>query len=245
MAIIGPGITIGPGIIFDTAPIPGVTTAGLTMYWDIGNSSSYPGTGTTITDLSGNGITGTLSGSPTYSAGGLTTALSKYIYTPTTFNLGNAWTVTVVSNTSTTQPQYWATMWGGETWSSAGFIAYQSSSSSLTFGKPSGGTSWSTTQAAIQGNNTVWDFTYDGSTVKLFKNGNTTPVQSAAMTTATLSTWGIFFGARHINGGGTTATDFSNTTFYQMRVYNNALSTTDIAANYAAVKAQYPGLSLP
>jgi hypothetical protein len=136
-------------------------------------------------------------------------------------------------------------MWGDEAWSSAGFIAYQTSSSSLTFGKPSGGTSWSTTQAAIQGNNTVWDFTYDGTTVALYKNGNSTPVQSAAMTTATASSAGIFFGARHVNGGGATATDFSATTFYQMRVYNRALTTAEIATNYSSVKTAYPGLSLP
>jgi len=136
-------------------------------------------------------------------------------------------------------------MWGNEAWSSAGFIAYQSSSTTLSFGKPIGGQTWSTTQAAIQGNNTVWDFTYDGVTVKLYKNGNATPVQSGAMGTATSAAHGIFFGARHINGGGSTATDFSATTFYQMRVYNAALSTADIAANYAAVKAQYPGLGLP
>jgi hypothetical protein len=151
----------------------------------------------------------------------------------------------VVSNTSTTQTQYWAVMWGGETWSSAGFLAYQTGATSLTFGKPSGGTSWSTTQAAIQGNNTVWDFTYDGTTVALYKNGNPTPVQSAAMTTATVSTYGIFFGARHVNGGGSTPTDFSTTTFYQMRIYNRALNTTEIASNYSTVKAQYSGLSLP
>lgn len=219
-------------------------TSGLQIFWDIGSSSSYPGSGTTITDLSGNGITGTLSGSPTYSGGGLTTDSGKYIYTPTTFNLANAWTMSIVSNTSTTQPQYWSTMWGNEAWSSAGFIAYQAGSSSLSFGKPTGGTTWSTTQAAIQGNNTVWDFTYDGTTVKLYKNGNATPVQSATMATATSAAHGIFFGARHTNGGGTTPTDFSATTFYQMRVYNRALTTGEIATNYAAVKTNYPGLGL-
>lgn len=248
MAVIGPGITIGPGIKFDTAPSAiSYVTSGLQLFWDIGNTLSYNNAAapTVINDLSPAGnIAGTVS-SATYSSGGLTTGTSKYIYSPTTFNLANAWTVTVVSNTSTTQPQYWATMWGNEAWSSSGFIAYQSSSSTLTYGKPSGGTSWSTTQAAIQGNNTVWDFTYDGTTVKLYKNGNATPVSSAAMSTATSASHGIFFGARHINGGGTTATDFSNTTFYQMRVYNRALTTSEIAQNYSSVKAQYPGLSLP
>lgn len=243
---IGNGINIGGGIqiLSDIPATPPYVTSGLQMFWDIGNATSYPGSGTTITDLSGNGITGTLSGSPAYSGGGITTALSKYIYTPTTFNLANAWTVTVVSNTNTAQPQYWATMWGNEAWSSAGFIAYQSSSTSLFFGKPIGGSTWNTTQAAIQGNNTVWDFTYDGTTIKLYKNGNATPVSSSSMTAATSAAHGIFFGARHVNGGGSTATDFSATKFYQMRVYNRALTTGEIESNYSTVKAQYPGLGL-
>lgn len=244
--LIGSGINIGNGIciVNDTLPSTYVSS-GLQMFWDIGNSASYPGSGTTITDLSGNGITGTLSGSPAYSGGGITSASGKYIYTPTTFNLANVWTMSIVSNTSTTQPQYWSTMWGNEAWSSAGFIAYQPSNSTLNFGKPTGGTTWSTTQAAIQGNNTVWDFTYDGTTVKLYKNGNATPVQSAAMATATSAAHGIFFGARHVNGGGSTPTDYSATTFYQMRVYNRALTTAEIATNYSSVKTAYPGLSLP
>lgn len=244
--IISSGITIGNGIRIVNDVSSSYVSAGLQMFWDIGNSLSYPGSGTVITDLSGNGINGTVSGA-TYASGGLTTGTtgSKYIYTPSTFNLGNAWTVTIVSNTSATQTQYWATMWGDEAWPSTGFIAYQTASTVLTFGKPSGGTSWSTTQAAIQGNNTVWDFTYDGTTVALYKNGAATPVQSAAMTTATASSAGIFFGARHVNGGGATPTDFSNTTFYQMRIYNRALNTTEIATNYSSVKTAYPGLSLP
>jgi hypothetical protein len=65
--IIGSGITIGAGIglIPDLAP---VVTTGLQLYLDAGNASSYPGSGTTWTDLSGNSRDGTLTNGPTYSA---------------------------------------------------------------------------------------------------------------------------------------------------------------------------------
>jgi hypothetical protein len=45
-----------------------IVTEGLVGHWDAGNPYSYPGTGTTWTDLSGNGFNGTLTNGPTYSA---------------------------------------------------------------------------------------------------------------------------------------------------------------------------------
>jgi hypothetical protein len=47
---------------------PSIVTNGLTSCLDAGNSKSYPGSGTTLTDLTGNGINGTLTGSVTYSS---------------------------------------------------------------------------------------------------------------------------------------------------------------------------------
>lgn len=45
-----------------------IITSGLTFHVDAGNPSSYPGSGTTWTDLSGNGNNGTLTNGPTFSA---------------------------------------------------------------------------------------------------------------------------------------------------------------------------------
>jgi hypothetical protein len=46
----------------------GIVQSGLVLNLDAGVSSSYPGTGTTWTDLSGNGNNGTLEGGPIYSS---------------------------------------------------------------------------------------------------------------------------------------------------------------------------------
>ena len=43
-----------------------LVTSGLLAYLDAGNTKSYPGTGTTITDLSGQAATGTINGSVTW-----------------------------------------------------------------------------------------------------------------------------------------------------------------------------------
>ena len=45
---------------------PKIITDGLVLALDAGNTKSYPGSGTTWTDLSGNGNNGTLINSPTY-----------------------------------------------------------------------------------------------------------------------------------------------------------------------------------
>ena len=49
-------------------PTPDPLPSGIIMYYDAGNPASYPGTGTTITDLSGNGYTATLNTNITYSS---------------------------------------------------------------------------------------------------------------------------------------------------------------------------------
>jgi len=47
---------------------PSIVTNGLVLCLDAGNTKSYPGSGTTWTDLSGLGNTGTLTNGPTYSS---------------------------------------------------------------------------------------------------------------------------------------------------------------------------------
>jgi hypothetical protein len=65
---IGSGISIGTGISILPNLSSGVVTSGLQLYLDAGNASSYPGSGTTWTDLTVNGRNGTLTGGPTYSS---------------------------------------------------------------------------------------------------------------------------------------------------------------------------------
>jgi hypothetical protein len=65
--IIGSGVTIGSGVKLIVESSASVVTTGLQLYLDAGNASSYPGSGTTWTDLSGNSRDGTLTNGPTYS----------------------------------------------------------------------------------------------------------------------------------------------------------------------------------
>ena len=71
MAIaIGPGINIGAGISITSADA--YVTSGLITYLDAGVNSSYPGTGTTWTDLSPAANNFTLTASPPWTSAGST-----------------------------------------------------------------------------------------------------------------------------------------------------------------------------
>jgi hypothetical protein len=63
---IGGGITIGAGISIE--PFTTITTAGLVLHLDAGNTASYPGTGTVWTDLVASRIFN-LNNGPTYNSG--------------------------------------------------------------------------------------------------------------------------------------------------------------------------------
>jgi len=58
------GVTLNGVYVVDL----GIVTTNLSMFLDAGNASSYPGSGTAWTDLSGNSRNGTLTGGPTYTS---------------------------------------------------------------------------------------------------------------------------------------------------------------------------------
>ena len=58
------GVTLNGVYVIDL----GIVTTNLSMFLDAGNASSYPGSGTAWTDLSGNSRNGTLTNGPTYTS---------------------------------------------------------------------------------------------------------------------------------------------------------------------------------
>lgn len=86
-------------------PAAPYVTDNLLAYLDAGNAASYPGTGTTWTDLTGNGYNGTLINGPTYSSenGGsiLFTRPSQYGFIAPDINLQRDFTLEMWVNTLT------------------------------------------------------------------------------------------------------------------------------------------------
>ena len=74
-----------------------IVTDGLVLNVDLGKSASYPGTGTTVYDLSGSGFVGTLISSPTFSSlngGSLVFGGSSYITRSSALDTGQNFSVT-------------------------------------------------------------------------------------------------------------------------------------------------------
>ena len=104
------------------APASGIVTSGLILNLDAGNASSYPGTGTTWTDLSGNNNNGTLVNGVGYSSsnGGIMTfdGVNDFVNcgNSSTFNQTNALTLSTwvkinsLSSTNTLIGKQWCNL---------------------------------------------------------------------------------------------------------------------------------------
>ena len=227
-----------------TAIPSGYVTSGLQF-----NLQTAPTSGTTWTDSSGNSRNATLVGSPSYvsnNGGGIRLnnengSGTDYISVP--YNIAsNTVTVEVVASFNPTS--FWGTIWGNEIYNtSGGYLAYIDNSTNLYYGIPN-----NETTVTITDSNAIrhWIFVINGTQASLFLNG------SQIGTTATISNQTIFatndfyFGARHNNNGigfGGDTMNNSNSAdypvFYQMRVYNRALSGAEVLQNFNANKSTY------
>lgn len=152
-------------------------------------------------------------------------------------------TVTVEVIASFNPTSNWATIWGNEGYSAGrGYLAYMPTSTSITYGKPN-----SSSSETVTASNAVrqYIFVINGTTQSLYLNGSQVGASDTVTNQTLFVTTEFLFGARHTNAG-TGATDKMNNSnsslqpvFYQMRIYNRALSASEVTQNYNAVKSTY------
>ena len=222
-------------------------TSGLILNYDISNSSSYSGSGTTVTDLQGNS-NATLSGSPTYSSsnGGYLTfnsASSQSLLLNTSLN-----SVLSPPNTSTVISFFvWVYLTGNgvivDETSNTGWHDSQIEmvSGTLRFSVWSNGTGFASTVATPLNAWYYVGLTYDGTTLRAYVNG-------AAAGSAVYSR-----STPYNNGGGVPlkygialadSTSLGNGGYGNFRwgafhVYNTALSGANVLNNYNATKSRF------
>jgi hypothetical protein len=213
------------------------------------NLLTAPSSGTTWIDASGNGRNATLQGTPTYvsnNGGGIrlnntTFGGTDYISVP--YNIAST-TSTIEIVASFNPTSNWATIWGNEAYSfSRGYFAYMANASTITWGSPTA----NTTNATITASNVIrhWIFVINGTSKSLYLNGTQLGTTATLNNPGSYATSEFLFGARHTNVGTGAADKLNNSNsslypvFYQMRVYNKALSGSEITQNYNAIKTTY------
>jgi len=233
---IGGGIKIGGGI--NIAQELSYVTTGLQLHLDAGNTTSYPGTGSTWTDLVASKAF-TLYNSPTYSSnnGGylnFVPSSSQYASSSTSLSSLSNWTVETW--------HYFTTYTGGDpcilteqypgVTSKINFSLGVDVSGGLQNGFWDG--TWHATPAYSLTTN-AWSHivgTYDGATIKLYVNN--TQVGSLSYTgTSTSSQSGIVLMRRWDLG------DYWGGYLSVVRIYNSALTTAQINQNFQAQRSRF------
>jgi hypothetical protein len=207
-----------------------IVTANLIACFDPGNPRTYPGTGTTIRDASGNGYTGTLTNGPTYSAvnGGVFVldGVNDYIDIPinlTSTNytiIGAARYVVAAGRTFSAKNNNWLMgQWNGSTenYYAEGWVA-----GAGTGGPTPSDTNWRF--YAATGN-------IAGDNYALYVNG--APVSTQAPTAGSQGPNGFSIGAAFAGS------EFSNSQIGIFLVYNTVLTEAQIVQNFNAYRGRY------
>ena len=217
---------------------PDINENGLVLFLDAANRLSYPGSGTAWSDLSGNSNTGTLTNGPTFSAGNMGSILfdgtddyasTGKVLVPRTggFHI-DGWVY--LNNTNTAKmfvTQYFNGVDAGR------FQCYFEDDGTIRM--HDGGGSMTGTNPSYSAN--VWIYVAyqrdSNNLCNIFVNG--IQATTGATKTSTLQDTNTIIGSRGTSQSGT----WFNGMMSNVRIYNRALTATEILQNYNAVKSRF------
>jgi hypothetical protein len=222
---------------------PASVSSGLVLYFDPSNTASYPGSGTTITDLSGNGRNGTMSNitftSPYFSYNGTNSQIA--IADNALLEPGSGdWTMEVwVNQTNSGNDVVLGKFDPGGTSSDVSYsIRTTGTSYYAQIGDGSGGYINSTTHAGTINNwyQIVYVFTnIAANTLQTFVNGSSIGSVNHSLVSILNTSAGLYLGS------------YNNGEYPQWfdgkigitRLYNKALTSAEVLQNYTTDKSKY------
>jgi len=217
---------------------PKIVTDGLVLCLDAANPKSYPGSGTTWTDLSGNGNDGTLVngvGFDSGNQGSLTfDGVNDYVDCGNIFNAENQSLTGMVNSKEISFSKYNAFL---DKLSSGGSWRFHSNNGNLLLGvRPNAGGYTTISSGAILSTN-IWynlAFSYNSATnfVSLFVNG-------LMVTSGTLSLTPGSNGTPLRIGRATNNGVYSNFNMGGAMLYDRALTEAEIKQNFNALRGRY------
>ena len=220
---------------------PEIANDGLVFHLDAANTKSYPGTGTTWSDMSGNSNTGTLTNGPTYSStnGGsiVFDGTNDLVASPNSTALDTqTFTIEVwVKTNNTTQNGFWFEKCAVNTQ----YSLFQEGANIICRVNTGTLVNVVTATTATYMNTIQWYqvvFTFTSGSQILYINGVVVNTGTTAGTVAT-NNGGMSIGAY----GGQTG---SNSYYYNgnvsiAKVYNRVLSAAEIQQNFKATRGRY------
>lgn len=227
---------------------PRIVTNGLVLCLDAANIKSYPGSGTTWTDLSGAGNHGTLINGPTYNSankGGIVfDGSNDRIDVPTLPYqfLSTGFTVSVVFKYSQTTTNDNLIAWGSSAFNSGMSYSWEiriRGNSNVEFSPgiyATGGSSPTrlnyTQSPALNGRIAVMDVSYEA-------NGNSIIYENgAAKSSLNYSGVGTYTNTQSLRIGRGTDSNFPGT-IYSVKIYNRSLTSAEIQQNFNALRGRY------
>jgi hypothetical protein len=221
---------------------PSLVMSGLILALDAANTKSYPGSGTTWTDISANGRVGTLTNGPTYNS-----ANSGSI----TFTAASSNSVLLTGSTAVSQATF--TVWlrrNGSQNDYAGILftrgGVSSSISGLSFFSTVNnlGYNWNNAVAAFSFNSglTVPDGVWCMAALSLTSTAATLYLcQSSGTTSATntLAHSSTTFDGLKLGWDGTASSRYMNGSIASAHLYNRALSASEIQQNFNALRGRF------
>jgi len=215
---------------------PKIVTDGLVLYLDAGNSLSYPGSGTTWTDLSRSRTNAVLNNGPTFSNGSIVfDGVDDYVNLPPYTINGYSYTYEVVGkfgNTSTYIMDH-------ETPRIVLGVSPDGTGNMYTYNKIAyypNGPSWEAFGTYPMGDNLFHIITYtiDNGTMKAYldgvQSGNT--ANGASVYIGTSST-PVTLMSRY------SVSNFKSGTLASFKIYNRALTSQEVQQNYNALKTRF------
>jgi Concanavalin A-like lectin/glucanases superfamily/Chitobiase/beta-hexosaminidase C-terminal domain/Family of unknown function (DUF6298) len=212
---------------FANAANPAVSPSGLMAYWKFDE-----GSGTTVTDSSGNGNKGTLVNGPLWTAGRVGNALyfdgiNDTITVPdsNSLDLSSSFTLSAWVNPASTFTDFRSILV-----KNYGYYLYASVAGYCGDGSPLGGFSGATAQTVCQPSplpTNTWTHlavTYNGSTLTFYRDG--VPVTTSSVAGTFSPTTGI------LQIGGSQFGEYFKGLIDEVRIYNRALNDTEIQTVY-------------
>jgi len=217
-----------------------IVTDGLVLALDAADRNSYPGSGTTWTDLSGNGNNGTLTNGPTFDSGNG----GSIVFDGTNDH------VTFTSNPSLTDQitiEVWVKL--NSTSAGTGWICGRESSYRILYSSnvfawvcATDNNGWYTTGTAISASSVAPHtntyqvvVTYDGSNNKIYVNGTLRTTGSSI--SGNIKDVNPYYIMR--DGSSDANIDYGKGNLYSHKLYNRALTASEIQQNFNALRGRF------